>query len=69
MPRLPFPLGAIAPPPATIPPPPPFWTPGTARALSWTALQAGQIPRFEHIYPQESGAAQQFVNPPLSIIS
>lgn len=63
MPRFffPFPLGpapeAEAPPP---PPTPPFWTNLAASALNWNAVRAGVMPRFEHVYPQEPGAEQQW---------
>lgn len=60
MPRFPFPLGSPVPPPAVIPPPPPFWTGVGPNSLHWQAVHAGQIPRFEHIFPQESGAQQQW---------
>ena len=60
--RFPFTFGvagpAVVPPP---PPPPPFWTNVTHSALAWMAVRGGQIPRFEHIFPQESGSDQQFV--------
>ena len=62
MPRFPFAWGSgteAAPPPP--PPEPPFWTPVTAHSLGWQAVHGGQMPRFEHIWPQESGAEQQFV--------
>ena len=67
MPRFlfPFPMGAepgAAPPPP--PPPPPFWTKLARGALTWQFVTAGQLPRFEHIYPQEAGAEQQFVKVP-----
>lgn len=61
MPHPLFPLGAgipAAPPPA--PPTPPFWTALGPDALGWQAVTAGQMPRFEHIFPQEPGADQQW---------
>ena len=61
MPHLPFPLGATIPAVVVPPPPPPFWTAVGPGSLSWQAVTGGQIPRFEHIFPQESGAEQQFV--------
>lgn len=62
MPRffLPFPLGATVPAIVEPPPPPPFWVPVTAGSLNWNGVRAGLMPRFEHIYPQESGGEQQF---------
>lgn len=61
MPRFPFSWGARVPPAVVIPPPPPFWSPVTANALGWQGVHAGLLPRFEHVFPQESGSAQQFV--------
>ena len=62
MPRFPFSWGAgIAAEPPPPPPEPPFWVPVTSGPLGWQAVTAGQIPRFEHIYPQEPGADQQWV--------
>lgn len=63
MPRLMFGIawGASVPPVVIPPPPPPFWVTLTADTLQWQAVTVGQIPRFEHIYPQDSGIAQQFV--------
>ena len=61
MPRFPLTLGAITPPPTVIPPPPPFWSPVGRHTLAWQAVSAGQMPRFEHIWPQEPGGDQQFV--------
>ena len=63
MPRFffPFPLGATVPPVVIPPPPPPFWGTVGVGTLSWSAVHAGPLPRFEHIYPQESGGEQQFV--------
>lgn len=58
----PFTWGATpegTPPPA--PPAPPFWTNISHSALQWMAVRGGQIPRFEHIFPQQSGSDQQFV--------
>ena len=59
--RFPFTFGVAGPavaPPA--PPAPPFWTNVTHSSLHWIAHRAGRLPRFEHIFPQESGADQQF---------
>ena len=64
MPRFPLSLGARVPPPTVIPPPPPFWTNLTANALGWQRVRMGLMPRLEHVFPQESGAAQQFVKLP-----
>ena len=63
MPRLMFgvPWGATVPPIVVPPPPPPFWTPVTGNTLHWQAVRGGRMPRFEHVFPQESGADQQFV--------
>ena len=62
MPRFPFSWGAgtpaLPPPP---PPTPPFWVPVTKDSLTWQAVRGGQMPRFEHVFPQESGVDQQFV--------
>jgi hypothetical protein len=41
----------IPPPP---PPAPPFWTKGIPVALAYNARQAQSLPRFQHIYPEES---------------
>lgn len=60
MPRFPLSLGATVPAIVEPPPPPPFWTPLSAGALNWNRTRGGILPRFEHIYPQESGADQQF---------
>ena len=61
MPRFPITLGATVPPPVIIPPPPPFWGIITRDGLSWQAVSAGLMPRFEHVWPQEPGGDQQFV--------
>jgi hypothetical protein len=62
IPRLPFSWGAGTPAEPPPPPPePPFWGPVTSGALAWQAVRAGQMPRFEHVFPQESGSEQQFV--------
>ena len=57
----PLPLGSTV--PAIVEPPsePPFWTNVTHSSLQWIAHSQGQIPRFEHVFPQESGSDQQFV--------
>lgn len=69
MPRHPLTLGSTILAPVIAPAPPPFWTPLVPAALSWNLSRGGQIPRFEHVYPQESGGEQQFrpLNP--SIVS
>ena len=61
MPRFPLTLGSTSLVPIIPPPPPPFWGIVTSDGLSWQAVSVGLIPRFEHVFPQESGAAQQFV--------
>lgn len=60
MPRFPFSWGATVPPIVVPPPPPPFWGAVGRTALAWHAVAADVIPRFEHIFAQESGAEQQF---------
>lgn len=69
MPRHPLSLGATIPPIVEPPPPPPLWVPVTALGHHWVGVRGGQIPRFEHIYPQESGAARQFVHITPSIVT
>ena len=64
MPSFPFPLGSTVLGVVVPPPPPPFWTPVTANAFAWQGSRAGQMPRFERVFPQESGAEQQFVRVP-----
>ena len=64
MPRHPLPLGAgveTVPPTPTPTPAPPFWTPLVPAAMSWNLSRGASMPRFEHIFPQESGADQQWV--------
>jgi hypothetical protein len=61
MPRFPLTLGTTVPPVVIPPPPPPFWGAVTSASLGWHAVHAGRMPRFEHVWPQESGAEQQFV--------
>jgi len=68
MPRFPITLGATVPGIVIPPPPPPFWVPAGKNALAWQAVSAGQMPRFEHVWPQEPGGDQQFVkitDPPI----
>ena len=60
MPRFPFSWGARVPPVLVPPPPPPLWMTVTTGALSWQRVRAGLLPRFEHLFPQESGSAQRF---------
>ena len=60
MPRFPLTLGATVSGIIIPPPPPPFWTPLGKNSLGWQAVSAGQMPRFEHVFPQESGGDQQF---------
>lgn len=60
MPQFPLTLGATVPAIVVPPPPPPFWVNLTAGSLQWNAVRAGQMPRFEHIFPQEPGADQQW---------
>lgn len=55
-----FPLGSTALTPPEAPPTPPFWGPLSADALNWNGVRANRMPRFEHVYPQEAGASQQF---------
>ena len=64
MPRYPLPLGSTALVPPVPPPPPPFWVPVEGNSVHWQAVTAGRMPRFEHLYPQTSGAEQQFVKIP-----
>jgi hypothetical protein len=60
--RFPFGWGSATPSvPPPPPPEPPFWTNITHAALTWFAVRGNQMPRFEHVFPQESGADQQFV--------
>ena len=61
MPRFPFPLGSTVPAVIIPPPPPPFWGIVTRDGLSWQQVSVGLMPRFEHTFPQTSGADQQFV--------
>jgi len=68
MPRHPLNLGSTSLQAPAPPPVPPFWTPVTAGGLAWQAVSGGQMPRFEHVWPQESGGDQQFVkitDPPI----
>ena len=58
--RFPFPLGSEAAVVVVPPAEPTFWTNITAASLNWVASRGGRLPRFEHIYPQESGAEQQW---------
>jgi hypothetical protein len=62
-----FPLGSPTPPVVIPPPPPPFWGPVTAGPLAWQAVGAATMPRFEHVFPQESGVGQQFVKIPAPV--
>lgn len=52
--RFPFTWGApvVAEPPA--PEVPPFWVKDTPGVVAWHADGAQLLPRFEHIYPQDS---------------
>ena len=61
MPRFPLTLGSTVVAAPTPPASPALWTNLGPGAISWIAVGAGPIPRFEHIFPQESGAEQQFV--------
>ena len=61
MPRFPLSLGATVPAVVIPPPPPPFWVDLAKDSLSWHAVSKDLMPRFEHVFPQESGADQQFV--------
>ncbi len=64
MPRFPFSWGATVPAAVVAPPVPPFWRSVTGTSLHWYRVRAALLPRFEHVFPQESGAAQQFVKRP-----
>lgn len=45
----------------TVPPaPPPRWSNLGSSAQNWGSVHAAILPRFQHIYPQESGGEQQF---------
>lgn len=46
------------------PPPAPFWTKDTPGSLAWSGRQAALLPRFQHLYPQESGIGWQKAEPP-----
>ena len=62
-----FPLGSPTQSVMTPPPLPPFWTRLSAAGLVWNGIHAATMPRFEHVFPQESGAEQQFVKIPAPV--
>jgi len=64
MPRFPFSWGARVPPLVAPVPSLPRWTSVTAGLLAWQRQRVGLMPRLEHVFPQESGSAQQFVKVP-----
>lgn len=57
MPRLFFPFAWGTPSTDTVivpPAPPPFWVKNAPGVVSWRADGAPQLPRFQHIYPQDT---------------
>ena len=62
-----FPMGSATPSVSTPAPAPPFWTSVAAPSLAWRGVQAATMPRFEHVFPQESGIEQQFVKIPAPV--
>ena len=46
---------------------PPVWTNVAAAVHAWQVQAAPVLPRFQHIYPQESGGEQQFVRIPAPV--
>jgi len=45
------------------PPEPPFWTKDTPGALTWQTRGAQVLPRFQHLYPQDSDIGWQKKDP------
>lgn len=69
MPRYPFPLGATVPPQPSTTTAPPFWTKLGPSAIHWQSRDTQPLPRFEHIYPQQSGGQQGFVRVSPSVVT